>query len=287
MGFDFSLIPTLILAVMMMALGMELHFRDFGLVLKTPRAALLGVLGQLVVLPAVALGLAFLLPLSEATAIGLLLLAACPGGTTSNMFSSYARGDVALSISLTAVSGLLAPLSVPIIVGLGFTLIAGIDAPIQVSMREMITTLLFSTAVPLLVGMGILRWQPAVAEKVRSKFLAFATGVMVLLLIGLFVNTASVQPDVAGMFIRSSVAVALMIAACALIVALAARLFRLSGRQENTLILEVSIQNINLALVVALTFLKDTQYLGPSLVYIPFMFLLAAMIIYRGRKRVG
>lgn len=272
---------------MMMALGMELRFQDFGRLLKSPRAALLGGVGQLIVLPAVALGLALSLPLSEAAAVGLMLLAACPGGTTSNMFSSYARGDVALSISLTALSGLLAPLTVPVVVGLGFMFIMGAEAPIQVSMQAMMITLVFSTAVPVLVGMGLLHWQPAVARKLRGKLLGFATGLMVLLLIGLFVNTARVQPDVWGMFARSAVAVVLLIVSCALIAAAASRRFRLSRPQENTLILEVGIQNINLALVVAVTFLADTQYLGPTLVYIPFMFMLASVVVYRGRNNVG
>ncbi|MCR9258904.1 MAG: hypothetical protein NXH95_04220 [Pseudomonadaceae bacterium] len=287
MNFDYTLIPTATLAAMMLALGMELRFQDFGRLLKAPRSALLGAAGQLIVLPAVALSLALLLPLSEATAVGLMLLAACPGGTTSNMFSSYARGDVALSISLTALSGLLAPLTVPVVVGLGFMLIIGSEAPIQVSMREMMITLVFSTAVPVLVGMGLLHRYPAVARMLRGKLLGFATGFMVLLLIGLFVNTARVQPDVWGMFGRSSVAVVLLIGSCALIAAIASHVFGLSRPQENTLILEVGIQNINLALVVAVTFLADTQYLGPTLVYIPFMFMLAGVVVYRGRNNVG
>lgn len=283
MTFDFTLIPTATLAAMMLALGMELQVQDFVRVFKSPTAALLGLLGQLVVLPTVALGLAVLLPLSSATALGLMLLAACPGGTTSNMFSSYARGDVALSISLTAFSGIAAPITVPIVIGLGFVLISGAAAPIQVSMLEMILTLLFSTAVPVLIGMGIVHLKPALAAKVRGKLLGFATGLMVLLLIGLFVNTVRIQPDVWGMFARSSLAVALLIVSCAVIAMAAARLFRLSLRQENTLMLEVGIQNVNLALVVAINFLEDTQYLGPSLVYIPFMFMLAGVVLYRGR----
>jgi BASS family bile acid:Na+ symporter len=171
------------------------------------------------------------------------------------------------------------------VVGVGFALVAGTDTPIQVSTQEMVITLVSSTAVPVLIGMGILRWRPAMAEKVRGKLLGLATVVMVLLLIGLFVNTARIQPDVAGMFARSSAAVVLLIGSCALVAAAAARLAGLSWQQENTLVLEVGIQNINLALVVAINFLQDTQYLGPALVYLPFMFVLAGVVVYRGRRR--
>jgi bile acid:Na+ symporter, BASS family len=250
---------------------------------RAPRAMLLGVIGQLVMLPAIALGLALALPLGEATAIGLMLVAACPGGTTSNMFASYARGDVALSISLTAISGIAAPVTVPLVLGIGFGVIAGIDAPIRVSVQQMVITLVATTALPVLLGLALHTWRADLARRVRGPLLGSATALMILLLIGLFVNTARMQPDVLGMFARSSLAVALLIGCCAGAACVASRLFSLGRADERTLILEVGVQNINLALLVAIQFLDDFRYLGPSLVYIPFMFLLGGAIVRWGR----
>jgi BASS family bile acid:Na+ symporter len=287
MNFDFSIIPSATLAAMMLALGMELRIADFVRLAEAPRAALLGALGQLALLPAVALTIATLMPLTATTAMGLVLLAACPGGATSNMFSRYASGDVALSISLTALSSIAAPLSVPLIVGLGLSLLVGADARIPVSAFDMVTTLIATTAMPVAIGMAVLHWRPAAAARVRDKLLAAATIVMVLLVIGLAVNTTRVQPDVAGMFARSSVAVLLMMAACVSIMVVASRRLGLPRAQERTLVLEVGIQNINLALLVAITFLGEQSYLGPTLVYLPLMLLMGGAVVLWGRRDVA
>jgi bile acid:Na+ symporter, BASS family len=282
MSFDFSIVPTATLALMMLALGMELRPEDFLRLAREPRAAIAGILGQLVLLPAVALAIAMLLPLSPATSMGLVLLAACPGGATSNMFSRYARGDVALSISLTAVSSLAAPVSVPLIVGIGLALLAGPQAAIQVSTAEMVTTLIATTAVPVLMGMAMLHWRPAATVRIRGKLLATATTILVLLVIGLMVNTTRAQPDVIGMFARSSIAVILLISVCSASGIAVSRVLGLSRPRERTLVLELGIQNINIALVVALTFLEQPAYLGPTLVSLPFMLLLGGLVVCWG-----
>lgn len=284
MTFDFTLIPTATLALMMLALGMELGAGDFARLLQAPRAALLGLGGQLLVLPGTAFIMALTLPLSPTTAIGIILLAACPGGATSNMFSRYARGDIALSIALTAVSSLAAPLTVPLIVGAGLWLLTGTEASIEVSLQEMIVTLLVTTALPVIAGMALLHYAPALARRIRGRLLAAATAVMVLLVIGLAVNTARVQPDVAGMFARSAFAVLLLMTICATMAALAARWAGVPGPQSRTLVLEVGVQNINLALVVAISLLGEPGYLGPTLVYLPFMLLFGGAVVTLGRR---
>ena len=284
MNFDFSVIPSATLAMMMLALGMELSIDDFHRLLSKPRAAFLGVVGQLVILPCVAFGLVLSLPFAMTTSVGLVLLAACPGGATSNMFSRYAGGDVALSISLTAVSSICAPITVPLIVSLGLSLIAGTGSAIHVSMFEMVVTLISTTAAPVIIGMIIFHRYPVAAAKFRGKLLGCATVILVLLVIGLFVNTARIQQDVMGMFFRSATAVALLITICTLFTTLGCRWIALSSSQSRTLVLEVGIQNINLALVVALNFLKEPDYLGPTIVFLPFMFLLGGTVIFWGRR---
>ena len=216
--------------------------------------------------------------------MGLILLAACPGGATSNMFTRYARGDVALSISMTAISSIAAPLTVPLIVGLGLGLVVHSDAVIQVSVQEMILTLVVTTALPVLVGMLLLHRLPRLAARIRGKLLAFATLLMILLVIGLAVNTSRVQPDVLGMFMRSSLAVVLLMASCAIVMLLVSKTFRFAPKQTRSLVLEVGIQNINLALVVAINFLDKPQFLGPTLVYLPIMLVFGGLVVMWGRR---
>lgn len=284
MTIDFSLVPNATLFLLMLALGMELHLADFTRLLRYRRALLLGIAGQLLLLPLAALLITQTLPLPGAIAVGLMLLAACPGGATSNMFTRYAKGDVALSISLTAVSSMLAPVSVPFIVGLGLYLTLGDTNTIQVSALEMVATLLSTTAAPVLLGMAALHYAPGITRQLRGKLLATATLVLVVLIIGLAVNTARTQGDVGGMFSRSLLAVTLLMLLAAGSTWLGAKLLGLQAVQRRTLALETGIQNVNLALVVALNFLEEGSYLGPTLVYLPIMLCFGAVVIHVARR---
>jgi BASS family bile acid:Na+ symporter len=269
---------------MMLALGMGLRVADFARLLHHPRAVMLGMTGQLLLLPMAAFALTHLLPLPPATAVGLMLIAACPGGATSNMCSRYARGDVALSISLTAISSVLAPVSVPLIVGFGIHAVQGPSPHIQVSVLEMAGSLLMTTALPVMLGMAWLRVFPDGAARFRGPLLAVATIVLILLIIGLGLNTVRTQADTVGMLSRSLPAVALLITIAAGAAALGARALRLTPAQSRTLLLEVGVQNVNLALVVAVAFLGEQRYLGPTLVYLPVMLLFALAVVISGRR---
>lgn len=284
MSMDFTAIPTATLFAMMLALGLELRVTDFLRVLRDPRALMIGMAGQLVVLPCVALVLVHLLPLPAPTAFGLLLIAACPGGAISNMLSRYARGDVALSIALTGVSSLLAPLSVPTIVGIGVYLALNGSADLELSVPGMVGGLLLTTALPVVLGMAGLALYPARAARLRGPLLLTATLVLIALIIGLGINTLRLHGDPLGMFSRSLMAVLMLIGAGSGAAALAARAAELPVVQRRTLVLEVGVQNVNLALVVALTILGQSAYLGPVLVYLPVMLLFALAMVLSGKR---
>jgi len=282
---DFSLIPTATLFVAMLALGMELTLRDFIRVLQFPKAFLLGMTGQMLLLPVIALLLVSLVPVNSSVAIGLILLAACPGGATSNLFSRYAGGDTALSISLTGASSLLAPLSVPLIVTTGVLMVSGDAVRFHVSALEMVTMLALTTALPVVLGMVWAGVAPQLAARCRPVLMAMATIVLVCLIIGLGVNTARIHVDVMGMVSRSLPAVVLLVLGTALAGALLGRLGQLNIGQKRSLVIEVGIQNINLAMVVALQYLESPAYLGPTLVYLPVMLVFAAIVISAARWR--
>jgi bile acid:Na+ symporter, BASS family len=279
-----SLVPTLTLFAMMLALGMELQGADFRRLLDRPRALLLGASAQLMLLPVVALVLVHLLALPPAVALGLMLLAACPGGATSNMLSRYAGGDVALSISLTAFSSLVAPVWIPLMLTVGLHAVPGVAADVDLSVPGMIGGLVVTTVVPVLLGMGWLRAKPARAERLRRPLLAVSTVVLIALIVGLGINTVRIHGDPAGMFSRSLGAVLAFLAAGVAVAGVAAKLAGVSAAQQRTLLLEVAIQNINLALVVAVTILDEPRYLGPTLVYLPVMLLFALVLVLVSRR---
>lgn len=279
MAFDFSLVPTATLFIMMMALGMELRIEDFVRIADAPAAPLIGIVGQLLLLPMVAFAIAMTIPMASVTALGIILIAACPGGATSNMFSRYANGDVALSISLTAVSSLASPLTVALIIGLGFRFIGDEETRVAPDPWEMIRTLVMATVVPVLLGMSWLRFHESSAMRWRGRLLGTASAILVILVIGLAVNTARIQGDVIGMFARSGLAVILLMAITASSAWFLARALGLTIAQGRTLVLEVGVQNINMALVIALNILEESSYLGPALVYMPLMLVFGGTVI--------
>jgi BASS family bile acid:Na+ symporter len=281
-----SWIPTLTLFAMMLALGMTLRVDDFRRLGGLRAAVALGLLGQLVLLPLLAFGIASAFPLSHTQAIGLVLIAACPGGVVSNVLSRLARGDVALSISLTAASSAVSFLTVPFVVGLGMRAFGGEGPRVVLTFAEMATPLFATTALPVLLGMALLRRRPALAQRLHRPLLAVSTGVLMLLIAALAVGSAVNARELllARLFRETAPAVAALVAIAMGITAAGARVLRLGAPTSRTLALEVGLQNFNLALVVAMSLLGDQRYAGPALVYLPVMFVFAGVVVAMGRR---
>ncbi|HEU4427692.1 MAG TPA: bile acid:sodium symporter [Myxococcota bacterium] len=279
-----SWIPTLTLFVMMLALGMTLRPLDFRRLATMRRAVLLGLLGQLVLLPLVAFALARVFPLSRTQAIGLVLIAACPGGVVSNVVSRFARGDVALSISLTAASSLVCFLSLPFVVGLALRAFGGDGPHIELAFADMAAPLFGTTALPALLGMAVLQLRPALAERLHRPLLGLSTLVLMLLVIGLAVGVARSSSELSlGELFRDVIPPVVALVSITMGVGLAcARALGLDSATARTLALEIGLQNFNLALVVAMSVIGEQRYAGPALVYLPVMYGFAGIVIAWG-----
>ena len=281
-----SWIPTATLFVMMLALGMTLRLADFRRIAAAPAAVLLGMLGQLVLLPGVAFAIARLLELSPTLAIGLVLIAACPGGVVSNALAQLARGDLALSITLTALSSLVSFVSVPFVVSLALQAFGGEEKRVALSFVEMATTLFGTTVLPVLLGMGVRRWRPAAAERLHRPLLGLSTGVLMLMIVGLVVglSRASSELSMAQLVRNVTPAVVALVAITMAAGAIGARILGLGGATARTITIEIGVQNVNLALVVAMSLLGEQRYGGPAVVYLPVMFVFAGAAIALGRR---
>ena len=269
-----SWIPTATLFAMMLALGMTLRPVDFRRIATAPAAVLLGMLGQLVLLPVAAFAIARWLELSPTLAIGLVLIAACPGGVVSNALTQLARGDLALSITLTSLSSLVSFLSVPFVLSLALDAFGGEERRIALSFVEMAATLFGTTVLPVVMGMAFLRWRPAFAERLHRPLLNVATGVLMLMIFGLFVSLwrSSSELSMAQLVRDGTPAVVVLIATT-----------MTAGAIARTITLEIGIQNVNLALVVA-SLLGEQRYAGAAIVYLPVMFGFAGGVIALGRR---
>lgn len=236
-----SCVPWLLGAVMF-GMGLSLRGRDFALVLRRPRDVAVGVAAQFVCMPLLAWALSKALGLPPELALGVVLVGACPGGTASNVIAYLARGDVALSVSMTACSTLLAPLATPAIVWL----LAG--KSVDVDTVKMFLDIVKIVIAPIVVGVAANELLPCFAARIRRAMPAFSAVVVAVIVAGVVAAGAERIRTTAGL-----VALAVVLHN-GLGLALGwgvGRLFRMDAARRRTLAIEVGMQNSGLAVSLA------------------------------------
>lgn len=272
-----TLLLPLCLAIMMLIVGSSLEPRSFKPLLKRPRAAILGLLSQLLLLPVLAWVLIGLFQLAGVIAIGLLLVAAAPGGATSNLFSHLARGDVALSVALTASMSLLAPFWMPWAVQLQLDWL-GSPARFQLSWLQSAIQLFVVTALPLILGMLWRYWCKDWIHQHESRLKTCAT-LLLLLMVGLLVwnNRQALE---LGIQLQTALLV-ILLALLALASGYAlARLLKLGNAEARTLSFETGVQNAGIAMLVAFTQLQLPEAALVALLYGLLMNIPALSLLY-------
>ena len=263
MGVITNVILPLALALIMFAMGLGLTGRDFARVFRQPKDFLVGAGLQLIVLPVAAFILASVWPMAAILAVGLMILAACPGGTTSNLMTLIARGDVALSISLTAVISLLAVVTVPLIVGTSLNHFMGQDAP-PLPVLETVLKITAIVVVPTGLGMLVRRSAPAFAQWAAGHTRLLSTAVFILVVIAGLISS---RDDIVPFFAQAGL-VALVFNLLMLSIAYsAATALHLKGPQRIAVTIECGFQNATLGIVVGAALLGDVRFAIPSAVY--------------------
>jgi bile acid:Na+ symporter, BASS family len=269
------------LILIMFGMGMSLTVGDFKRVVLSPKAKLLGLGCQLLVLPVLAFGLAVLFRLPGELAVGLMLLAACPGGPTSNIISHLSRGDTALSVTLTAVSSFITVFTIPLVVGFAMAYFMAGEAAISLPFGKTLVQLVVVTILPISLGMRVHAARPSF-----SRSMGRPVNVISILFLGLIIVAAVIrEKDLGAQFAAAGpAAIALNVCGMALGFA-AAALFRLATAQRIAISIEVGIQNGTLALAIALGLLDSSRIAIPAVVYSLFMFVTGAVMILRFGRR--
>lgn len=269
---------TMMLITLAMGLGLTLD--DFRRIAAAPRAVAIGSFGQLVALPSMGFAIALLFGLPPALAVGLVLIAACPGGTHSNLFAGLAGADVALSITLTAVSGLASVITIPLWVGLATAMFTD-GQGVSVDVGRTMLGLGVVIALPTVVGVGMRHRAPAAAMWLRR--VAGGLGVALLLLI--VVGAVAANGELVTEHARTVGApvVALNLATMALGGGMA-RLGRLPRDQQLTIVLEVGIQNSALGYGIAMGMLGDLSYAIPGIVYSLWVYIAGGLVVWAARR---
>lgn len=268
-----NLLLPLALGVIMFGLGLGLTPDDFRRVARYPRAVLTGLVLQTCVLPWAAFGLALVFRLPAELAVGLMLLAASPGGATANIYSHLARGDVALNITLTAINSVLCLLTLPLILNLSleYFLGAGQYVPPPVSKVVEVAAIIL---LPVALGMVLRRFAPRFAERMEKPIRLLSVVVLALLVVAAFVQE---RERLAGYLAAVGLACLLFNLVSMGVGYLVPRALRLPKRQAIAMAMEIGIHNGTLAIFIALNVLEDAAMSVPAAVYSLLMFFTAAV----------
>lgn len=281
MGIITQVVLPLAVAYIMFAMGLALVGDDFKRVVLKPRAFAVGVVCQMVLMPLIALGLALFwteaLGLSPVMAVGVMLLAAVPGGITSNMLTYLAKGDTALSISLTAVISIVSVLTIPFIVNFAIDLFLGQEA-VHLPLLRTVIGIFAITTVPVLIGMAVNRWAPAIANRLEPLARLSATIVFALIVVVAVVSEWDLLRDnfaeVGGVVLALNLTT--MAAGWAI-----AKAMRLERGARIAISLEMGLQNGTLAVFVAATLLGNEALIVPAGVYALVMFFTSGVLVAR------
>ena len=273
-------IAPICLALIMLGLGLGLKGEDFIRVLKTPKDFFIGFFSQLVILPIVALCVALILNLSAPLAVGLMIIAAAPGGVTSNVLTKFADGDVALSISLTAVVSLISIISVPFIV-INSAEFFGVVVLKDVSLIGIALKMALVVTVPVIIGM-IIR---AFAENFISSKINIINKLTSLLFIIVFVAIWIEEKDnILNYLAQAGLAVLILNVVMMLIAYFIAKKFVSGIAQQKCIALECGLQNGTLAVFVATLMFDDIVYMIPTAAYALTMYITGFIFIYILKK---
>ncbi|WP_343565176.1 bile acid:sodium symporter family protein [Kiloniella sp. b19] len=272
----------LILAFMMFTLGLDLKLSDFSRLLKRPRDMTVGLGLQLIALPLVGYFLASFWSTSPEIAMGLMLIAIAPGGVTSNYLTALARGDVALSISLTATTSILAPLTIPIVLSLSYQTITGEQFNSEFSLLYVTISAFLIVTVPVFLGMTVRHFAVNFADAAKNPLHKLSSLFFLLVLAGAI---AKERDNIAAYFAEAGL---ITLALNLIMMTLAFSCARLLGsgrKQEVSLAIECGLQNGTLAIALGALLFEDGRYLIPAATYSLIMFASALAFIAITRRQ--
>jgi BASS family bile acid:Na+ symporter len=271
----------LALAFIMLGMGLSLTLKDFKNIFAFPKAAILGLLNQLVLLPIFGFALVQLFGLTGAMAVGVMILAACPGGATSNLITHLSKGDIALSISLTAVTSFVTIVSIPLIVNFSIGYF-GEEGSVTLPVGETIIQIMGVTLVPVSIGMFLHRRFPSLSKK-ADRPVRIASAVFFALII--LAAILKERDSIVEFFVLSGPVMLSLNLLTLLVGYFLASAFVLPRRQRMTISIESGIQNGTLGIMIAATLLKNSEMTIPIAIYSLIMFMTATLIIFLANKK--
>ena len=273
------------LGIIMLGMGMTLVPADFARIIKYPKSVLIGLTNQLVFLPLIGFTLAIVFNLDIILAIGIMIIASCPGGPTSNLVTQVCRGNIALSVTLTAIASFVTILTIPLILSFAFQYFGSESAvAIKLPVMDTVLQILVITVIPITLGMIIRRLKPAFANRMERPMRIASTVIFIVIFIAIIAANLSTIGDA----MKSVGIVVLLLNLLTMGLGYAtARLFKLDFKNTISITVESGIQNGTLAIVIATTILNNIEMAIPAAAYSIIMFATCGILMWRlGSKKV-
>jgi BASS family bile acid:Na+ symporter len=271
------------LAIIMFGMGMTLTTEDFSRILKYPKAVFIGLTNQLIILPIIGFILAIAFELDPIMAVGLMILAASPGGPTSNLITQVCRGNIALSVTLTAIASCVSILTIPFILSFALKYFdAGADTIIQLPVLDTILQIMVITVIPIRIGMYIRNRNSDFAQRMEKPMRKASTVIFILV----FIAVVAANWKLLGEAFQRVGAVTLALNLATMGIGyLTARIFNLTFEDSISVTIESGIQNGTLAFVIATTILNNVEMGIPIGMYSIWMFMTGGILMWQLGKR--
>lgn len=272
-----TLILGISLIIIMLGMGLSLQISDFKRILTYPKAMLIGLLNQLIILPLIGYLLVTIFSVQPEIAIGIMILAACPGGPTSNLITHLAKGDTALSVSLTAVNSIITIFTIPFIVNFALVEFMSAGQIIQLDIPKTILQIFIVVLIPVAIGMLIHHYKEGFAKRM-AKPVRIASGiVLALVILGIIIK----EKDNVIPYFKQAGWLALALNSISMAIGFySAKLFKINREQAISISIESGIQNGTLAISIATVLLARPDFAIAPAIYSLIMFFTGGLIVY-------
>jgi len=277
-----AIILAVSLSIIMFGMGLSLTIDDFKRVFIEPKAICIGLISQLVLLPAIGFLFILIFELKSEIAVGLIILVACPGGPTSNLISHLAKGDTALSISLTAISSFITILSIPFVINLGLQIVYGRNADIQLDALGTMLQVFIVVIIPVSLGMFMKARKESFALKMEKRVRTTSGIIFVLVLAGVVFKEKENIVSYAEQAGIVTLSLNILTMAMGLLIS---KISKLNIKQAISISIESGIQNGTLAIAIATGVLFNTEYAITPAIYGLVMFFTSSLMIFWGIKQ--
>jgi len=271
-----TVVLPLSLAVIMLGMGTSLVVADFKRVLVFPKAVAIGIVGQILLLPVLGYFFASQFNLTPENAVGVMVLVACAGGATSNLIVYLAKGDVALSVTLTAISSCITVISIPFVINFALFQFMGVTEEAALPIGSTNIKLFMITLLPVMAGMTVRYYFPDFANRLEKPINRLATVFFILIVVGLLIKERNQWLS----HLVNAGGVSMLLNFSSMLLGLfAARLFQLSRQQSVTVSIEVGVQNSATGIFIATTLLNNSEIAVVPAVYSIVMYLNAGLLL--------